>query len=365
MYRYRDRRLAEKVVDRLKAMELDICIMHVCGTHQDTLIRYGLDALLEKCGVDIRQGPGCPVCVTTPREIEEGITLAEKGKTLATFGDMVRVPGRRKSLADVRAEGHDLRVVYSIEDAVSLARETGKEVVFMAIGFETTAPSTASMILAEPPENFSALTCHRYIPPALRALIEMGEIRIQGLIEPGHVSTIIGLKPYVEIAERYHVPQVVAGFEPLDLMMGVYMLARMIRDGAAGVENEYTRSVRFEGNVKALQIMNEVFEPIDVVWRGFPEIPASGMRLRKEFERYDARKIYEDELREVEQMDFGVPKGCKCDEVLRGLISSQDCPLYAEVCTPQHPVGPCMVSVEGSCNIEFKYGRRKRLRRTP
>lgn len=360
MYRYRDKRMNQLILERLKEMELDITICHVCGTHQDTLVRYGLDYLLRKCGVDIRQGPGCPVCVTTPSEIEEAISLAEKGNILVTFGDMVRVPGQRKSLADVRAEGHDLRIVYSVEDAVALATETKRDVIFMAVGFETTAPTTAATILNEPPENFSILTCHRFIPPALRALIEMGEIKIQGFIEPGHVSTIIGLRPYETIAKKYKVPQVVTGFEPLDLMMGVYMLAKMIKNDVAQVENEYTRSVCREGNVKALKVMEEVFEPGDTVWRGFPMIPASGMKLRQDFERYDARKIYEDELREIDLKMFEMPKGCMCAEILRGLIFPQDCPLFSEACTPQHPVGPCMVSIEGSCNIEYRYGRHRR-----
>ena len=239
MYRYRDKGLAKKILDRLEAMDLDVLLMHVCGTHQDTLVRYGLEPLLQERGIDIRQGPGCPVCVTTPREIEMAITLAEKGKTLATYGDMMRVPGPRISLAEARGEGCDVRVVYSIEDAVKLARDTGKEVVFMAIGFETTAPSTAISLLRDPPENFSILCCHRYIPPALEAILGMGELKIQGIIEPGHVSTIIGLKPYQEIAEKYGVPQVVAGFEPLDLLMAVYMLSLMIERGEARVGNDY------------------------------------------------------------------------------------------------------------------------------
>ncbi|MEM2865975.1 MAG: hydrogenase formation protein HypD [Candidatus Hadarchaeales archaeon] len=358
MFRFRDRETAGRIVEELRKMGLNLFLMHVCGTHQDTLVRYGLDRLLEPCGVKIRQGPGCPVCVTTQREIEEALVLARRGKLVATFGDMVGVPGESGSLAGLRGEGADVRIVYSIRDAVGLAEKTGKEVVFLAIGFETTAPSTAVTLLRDPPPNFSVLCCHRYIPPAIRALLDLGETRVQGLIEPGHVSTVIGTRPYEEIAERYRLPQVVAGFEPLDLLMGVYLLARMIQRGEVGVRNEYTRSVRPEGNVKALKVMDEVFEPVDVDWRGFPVIPGSGMALREEFEEHDARKRYEDELRELEGKEFKPHPSCRCDRVLRGLLDPPDCPLFGKVCTPRSPVGPCMVSSEGSCAIEYKYGRR-------
>ncbi|MCS4541892.1 MAG: hydrogenase formation protein HypD [Euryarchaeota archaeon] len=359
MFRYRNKEVAQKIVKRLKEMNLNIRIMHVCGTHQDTLVRYGLDTLFRECGVEMRQGPGCPICVTTPKEYEEAITLAREGKVVATFGDAIRVPGITKSLADMRTEGNDIRVVYSIEDAVNSAKETQNDVIFLAIGFETTAPSTAATLLSDLPNNFSILTCHRYVPPALKALMEMGELKLHGLIDPGHVSTVIGMKPYEEISKKYHVPQVIAGFEPLDMLMGVYMLARQIKNGEAKVENEYTRSVRYEGNAKAIQVMNEVFEPFDLVWRGFSIIPNSGMKLKRRFEEYNAKKIYEDELKSVEEIKFEKPKGCRCDEILRGLVESKDCPLFGRACTPQHPVGPCMVSVEGSCNIEYKYGTKK------
>ena len=358
MFKFRDRDLAQRILEKLKAMNLNIRIMHVCGTHQDTIIRYGLDSILSDCGVEIRQGPGCPVCVTTPREIQEAITLAQKGKIVATYGDMFRVVGIDKSLADVKAEGEGAKMVYSIEDALKLAQHTSKDVVFMAVGFETTAPATASILLNKPPNNFSILNCHRYVPPALKALIEMGELRIDGLIEPGHVSTIIGLKPYREIAKKYGVPQVVAGFEPLDLLMAVYMLAKRIKKGEAEVDNEYTRAVRPEGNLTALKALSNVFEPTDVPWRGFPTIPRSGMKLRKEYEKYDARKNYSEDLKNIKIEETEEAKRCKCGEVLRGIINSKECPLFGTLCTPQHPVGPCMVSFEGSCNIEYKYNKR-------
>jgi len=330
--------------------------MHVCGTHQDTLVKHGLDVLFRKCGVDIGQGPGCPVCVTTPKEIEEMLLLARKSKIVATFGDMIQVPGEKDSLQIMKMEGWDVRTVYGIEDAVSFAEKNqDKDVVFMAVGFETTTPMTAAVLLNNPPRNFSILCCHRVIPPALKAILDMGELKLDGFIEPGHVSTIIGSKPYEFISKEYNVPQVVAGFEPLDLLMGVWMLVQQVHRGEAKVENEYMRVVKEEGNVKAQQVIDEVFEPCDVKWRGFPVILKSGLRLRDKFERHDARKRYEDDLEELKDKEFSEPKGCRCGEVLRGLISSKECPLFGKKCVPNNPVGPCMVSIEGSCNIEYRY----------
>ena len=216
MFSLRDKQLAKEIVSKIKKSDVKLKFMHVCGTHQDTLVKHGLDVLLRGCGIEIGQGPGCPVCVTTPTEIEEMLLLARKGKTVASFGDMINVPGETHSLHSIKAEGCDVRTVYGIEDAVEIAKKNkDKDVVFMAVGFETTAPTTASVMLDNPPSNFSILSCHRTIPEALKAIIEMGEIKIDGLIEPGHVSTIIGTKPYEFISKDYHVPQVIAGFEPI------------------------------------------------------------------------------------------------------------------------------------------------------
>ncbi|MDI6917732.1 MAG: hydrogenase formation protein HypD [Thermoplasmatales archaeon] len=355
MFRYRDKKVSEKIVSSLKEMDLNIRLMHVCGTHQDTLVRFGLDELLKNTGVEIRQGPGCPVCVTTPKEIEEAMLLARKGKTITVFGDMVNVPGQKHSLADMRTQGYNVKIVYSVDDALKIAGKTEEDVVFMAIGFETTAPSTASAILNTPPKNFSILNCHRLIPPALKAIIEMGEVKLHGLIEPGHVSTVIGAKPYEFLSKDYGVPQVITGFEPLDLMMGVYMLACQIKNKKAEVEIEYKRSVKYDGNKKAVEMMNDVFELCDVAWRGFPVIKDSGLKLKNNFQSYDARKKFEDELKELNDVEFKEPKGCRCGEMLRGLIEPSDCPLFGKKCTPAAPVGPCMVSREGNCNIVFRY----------
>jgi len=357
MFRFRDKEMADKIVQKLREMDLQITLMHVCGTHQDTLVRHGLQPLLEDVGVDIRQGPGCPVCVTTAKEIEESIALAKAGKTITVFGDMIKVPGVEESLSDAKTEGHDVRIVYGVNDAVDLAGKVSNEVVFIGVGFETTTPSIAVAVSRRPPKNFSLLSCHRVIPPALKAIVEMGEVRLDGLIEPGHVSTIIGSRPYEFLSEEHGIPQVIAGFEPLDLLMSVYMLAKQKEEGDARVDIEYSRVVKPEGNPAAIKVMHEGFEPADVKWRGFPTIPASGLVLSDEYQEYDARQRFEDDLAELKGKEFKEPKGCRCGEVLRGIIRSEECPLFAKTCTPTNPIGPCMVSAEGSCNILYKYSK--------
>ena len=360
MFSLKDKKLAEEIISKIKKLDVKLKFMHVCGTHQDTLVKHGLDTLLKECGIEIGQGPGCPVCVTTPKEIEEMLLLARKGKIVATFGDMINVPGEAQSLQSMKTEGYDVRTVYGIEDAVSLAeKHKDKDIVFMAVGFETTAPTTASVLLKNPPSNFSILCCHRTIPSALKAILDMGEIKIDGLIEPGHVSTIIGTEPYEFISKDYRVPQVVAGFEPLDLLMAVWMLVQQIKHGKACVQNEYARAVNKEGNVKAQKVIDEVFEPGDKKWRGFPVIPHSSLELRSKFETYDAQRKYESDLKEIIDKEFKEPKGCRCGELLRGLLLPQECPLFGTQCKPESPVGPCMVSIEGSCSIEYRYTKKR------
>ena len=355
MFRYRDKEVSKKVMGELKKMRLDITLMHVCGTHQDTLIKFGLDGEFRKAGIDIRQGPGCPVCVTPPEEIEQALELARKGVTVAVFGDLMRVPGREQSLNDIKAEGGDVRIVFGIDDAVEMARNSEGEVVFVGIGFETTAPTTAVALLADPPDNFSVLSLHRVVPPALRAIASLGEIKLHGMIQPGHVSTIIGTEPYEFLSRDHGIPQVVAGFEPLDLMMGVYMLAKQIAEGTASVQNEYSRVVKKEGNPMALKAMEDAFTPSDVRWRGFPVIPRSGLAIRSTLGKYDAFRKFEDILAPVRDAEYEEPEGCRCGEMLRGLLTSEKCPLFGRQCTPSTPVGPCMVSREGSCYISHRY----------
>lgn len=356
-FKLSDQHIAKLILKKIKELNLNLRIMHVCGTHQDTIVKNGLDILLQECKVEMRQGPGCPVCVTPPREFEEVKILAKEGCVIAVYGDVIRVPVEGSSLADLKAEGYDIRIVYSVEDAVKIAKSIRKPLVFMAIGFETTAPNTASILLNDPPENFYVLSCHRYIPPALDALLGMGELRIDGLINPGHVSTIIGLKPYEPLSVKYHIPQVVSGFEPLDILISVLMIALQIKKGEAKVENEYKRVVRYEGNIKALKIMNDVFQSSDSVWRGLGLIKNSGMMIKRRFEDHDARRVFEDKLKVLNSLKFDEPPGCKCGEVIRGLLYPQECTLFGKVCTPTRPIGPCMVSIEGSCNIEYRYGK--------
>lgn len=358
MYRLRDKETSKRIVDKLEGMKLDITLMHVCGTHQDTLMKSGLDTEFKRVGVDIRQGPGCPVCVTPPKEVEEVLALARAGVTVTAFGDIMKVPGENGSLNDAKAEGADVRIVFGVDDAVAIAKKTRKEVVFMGIGFETTAPTTASALLSDPPENFSVMSCHRTVPPALAAIIGMGEVRLQGMIQPGHVSAIIGTRPYEFLSTKHRIPQVVAGFEPLDLMMGVYMLARQIEQGRAEVENEYSRVVHTDGNPAAVKAIDDVFEPSDVLWRGFPVIAGSGLAVRRRFEEHDARKKFEDILRPVEEKEYDEVEGCRCGEMLRGILTSEECPLFSNACTPSTPMGPCMVSREGTCYIAHRYRRR-------
>ena len=327
-------------------------IVHVCGTHEDTITRFGLRSLLPS-KVEVRMGPGCPVCTVSPGHIENAITLAKReGVILTTFGDMVRVPSPGGSLAEARARGADVRIVYGIHDAVKIAERSGREVVHFSVGFETTAPMTAAELLAEPPENFSVYVAHLLIPPAMLHLLELGEAPIDGFINPGHVSTIIGVKGYRKIERRFKVPQVIAGFEPLDVLIAVAMILRQMAEGRGEVENEYRRAVREEGNLKAQEAMEEVFKVVDTAWRGIGVIPKSGLALREEFEEYDASRRFDLELSESYEM----PKGCRCGEVLRALIYPWECPLFRSACTPETPVGPCMVSREGSCYIAAKYG---------
>ncbi len=347
-----------KVVNKLRALDQDIKIMHVCGTHQDTLVKYGLIDMLEDVGVTVRQGPGCPVCVTTPKEIEESLALARAGKTIAIFGDMLKVPCESGSFLTARSEGADVRLVYSIADAVELAKKTENDLVFIGVGFETTAPSTASTLLSQPPDNFSILCCHRTIPDALRILVESGKVELIVLLEPGHVIVITGSNIYEFLSRDYGIPQVIAGFEPLDLLMGIYMLARQIKNGEAKVENAYTRAVTPEGNTKAQEAMAKVFEPCDVKWRGFPILPGTGLKIRKEYEKWDARVQFPEILAPVYEKEYEEPPGCKCGDVLRGELDPADCPLFGNACTPATPIGPCMVSFEGGCSIEYKYRRK-------
>ena len=359
MFKLRDGDTANRILNDIRALDVRCTLMHVCGTHQDTMVRYGLEELLIGAGVEIRQGPGCPVCVTTGAEVAAGITLAVAGVTVCVFGDMIRVPTSVGSLGDAKADGADVRIVYSIEDAVGIASSTDNDVVFMAVGFETTAPTTAVPLNKGVPENFTVYSCHRIVPPALEAIFSMGEIKVDGFIQPGHVSVITGLSIYEPFSSKYRMPQVVAGFEPLDLLMASYMLAKQIKEGRADVENEYSRLVRKDGNPKARKLLEDTFGTEDRAWRGFPVIPKSALVLKKRFEAHDAAKVHEDILSRAPHVE-DEPKGCRCGEVLRGLIRSEECPMFGTACDPNRPMGPCMVSHEGSCSIAFRFSAKRR-----
>lgn len=351
--KFRDRGLATRILRKIRELSPNrkVRFMHVCGSHELTITKFGLRSLFPDW-LEVISGPGCPVCVTNVAEIDEAIELAKQGHLITTFGDMFQVPGTQTSLAGAKTDGADVRIVYGAADAVETARRNPeREVIHAAVGFETTAPTTASELLREPPENFSLLVCHRLIPPAMEFLLASGDAALDGFICPGHVSTIIGSRPYEPLSKRYRVPQVIAGFEPIDVLLGVWMLLKQLREGKGEVEIEYTRSVRSEGNVVAQEKMREVFKIVDKRWRGFPVIPKSALQLRHEFKEYDARTKFDVH---VESMaDFA--KGCRCGEVLRGLIHPCECPLFNKACTPEHPVGPCAVTTEGACNIAMKH----------
>ncbi len=346
--RLRDPELARRVADKIQSLDPKATkICHVCGTHEWTITHFGLRSLLPE-NVEVIAGPGCPVCTVPASEIDHAVKLAMDGKVVACFGDVLRVPGPAMSLLDAKAEGADVRVVYSVADAVSMAEKSREaDFVFFAIGFETTAPATAVEILRRPPKNLSFLIAHRIIPPAMKLLVEMEDLELDGFIAPGHVSTIIGLKPYKIFAEKYGIPTVVAGFEPLDVLLGVYLVLKQLAEGASRLENEYARAVRPEGNVKAVDLMGRAFRTVDGKWRGLGVIRSSKLELRPEYLDFDACSRYA-----VKVEDSGdLPKGCRCHLVIVGRIKPTGCPLFMSACTPQKPVGPCMVSSEGTCRI--------------
>lgn len=351
---FRDSKKAERISSKIRktAKSLgQIKLMNVCGTHEMAIVKHGIRDLIPE-NVNLIAGPGCPVCVTPAREIDEAIELAKQEVKVTTFGDMIKVPGSYSSLFEAKTDGADVEIVYGILDAVEIARENPKiEVVHVAIGFETTTPTTAAELAKNPPENFSVLVSHRVMPPVMEFLLTSGETDIDGYICPGHVSTIIGSGPYEPLSEKYGIPQVIAGFEPLDVLLAILMLIQQKKEGRGEVENEYERFVRPEGNVKAKKRMEEVFENTDDIWRGFPLIPDSKLKLRNGFESYDAHKKFG--IRIKKEKEFA--EGCRCDEVLKGLINPPECPLFQKDCTPDSPKGPCMVSYEGACNVWAKY----------
>lgn len=329
--------------------------MEFCGGHTVAIMKFGLRQLLPPT-LTLTSGPGCPVCVTDNADLDKAIAFAELPNVIiASFGDMVRVPGSRSSLQEAKAAGGDVRIVYSTLDALALARENPqKSVVFLGIGFETTAPTVAASVLQAEREglkNYYVLSLHKLCPPVIKALLDSGEVNLQGLICPGHVSAVIGSRPWEFIARDYGIPCVVSGFEPLDILQSIDMLARQASEGQSRVEIAYRRGVTQDGNTTAIKIMAQVFEPAPARWRGFGEVPGSGLKLRHRFRRFDAELNF--------WFDPGptvTEKGCLCGEVLRGVKTPPECSLFRRACTPLNPVGPCMVSSEGSCAAYYHYG---------
>lgn len=353
---FRDSDLAARLVERIhRRPATPVNLMEVCGTHTVAVFRHGIRQLLPE-QVSMVSGPGCPVCVTANRDIDWAIAFARRpGAILATFGDMLKVPGSFSTLQQARAEGADVRVVYSTLDALQIARANpGRPVVFFGIGFETTAPTIACSILEAERlgiGNYYVFSVHKVMPPPMRALVASGEIRIDGFLCPGHVSAIIGSEPYRFLPREYGIPCVISGFEPLDILQSIDMLLEMRAEGKAEVRIQYRRVVRPEGNRVALEQMYRVFQPADAEWRGLGVIPGSGLEVREEYARFDARRAF--------QVDPGPTRehvGCRCGEVLRGVVAPPECALFGGVCTPESPVGPCMVSSEGTCSTWYLFG---------
>ncbi len=331
-------------------------LMEFCGGHTHAIFHFGLRQMLES-DVEMRSGPGCPVCVTAARDLDRAMALAnaQPNVILTTFGDMVRVPGSRGTLQEIRAEGADVRIVYSPLDALALAQaHPDHEVIFLGVGFETTAPGVAAALLqaeqASTP-NFSVLSLHKLTPPAMRAILDAGEVALDGIIGPGHVSAVIGSDAWAFLAEDYDMPCAVAGFEPLDLLSAIAALVHARIEGKPEVINTYARSVRANGNPVAQGMLEQVFDVTAASWRGFGEVPASGLSLKAALAHRDAAQRFPVEVDPVEE-----PTGCRCGEVLRGVIDPTDCALFGRVCTPRNPIGPCMVSAEGACAAYYKYG---------
>jgi len=344
--------LAGRIAREAGRLRRPVRFMEVCGGHTMAIHRFGIPGLLPE-SVELLSGPGCPVCVTPTTYIDRAIEIAgHPGAILATFGDLYRVPGRDGSLEDAAAHGADVRVVYSPRDALRIASgNPARRVAFLAIGFETTAPTVAAALLeaqARRLTNFAVLSGHKTMPPALRALLEAPQVALDGLILPGHVSTIIGVQPYRFIPQEFRVPCCITGFEPADILQSILKLVEQCVAGAPEVENAYARAVRPEGNRRACELIEKVFQPVDAQWRGIGLIEASGLDLRKEWEAW-----------RLEPPDPALPSvelaACRCGEVLRGLIKPPQCPLFAVRCTPDTPVGPCMVSSEGSCAAHYRY----------
>ena len=352
----RSKEFTEKIIKSInksvKEIGKPVKFMHVCGTHEHTLSKYGLRPLLPK-EIEILSGPGCPVCVCPAADIDKAIEIGKRNDTIiTTFGDMIRVPATNLSLAEAKAKGADVRIVYGPHDAIKIAKENpNKEVIFFAIGFETTAPLIGYEIQSGPPPNFSVICAYKLIPAALELLISQSQLRIDGFISPGHVSTIIGLQPFKIFSDAYRVPNVIAGFEPNDVLLGILMLLRQIKNKKFETLNEYSRVVKPEGNKIAQGIITDVFQSVSSPWRGIGRILDGGLAIRDKYEEFDADKKFDIKINKSQD----IPPGCSCHLVMVGKIYPTECELFKTSCTPLNPIGPCMVSMEGTCSIYYKY----------
>lgn len=360
--KFRDPAMAKALAARLERLMEEIgrpvSVMHVCGSHEQAIAKFGLRSLFPK-SLTVIMGPGCPVCVTDVPEVDEGVVLAGDGVRIATYGDMLKVPGTVRSLSDAQANGATIDVVYSPSQAVEIARKhPDQEVVFFATGFETTAVATAAVILAEGlPKNFSVLSAHKYIPPVMEIVAEMPESRVEGFLAAGHAATITGSNVFLPFVERHKLPVVVAGFEPLDILAGVVELVQLVKDGTPRVENTFPRCVTPDGNRAAQEQLWKVFRPIGGRWRGIAHVPNGNLRLRDEYAHVDARKRFT--INVTALWDYAPPQlahQCICGDIMAGIRNPVDCKLFNKECVPETPVGACMVSNEGTCKIWHLYG---------
>lgn len=354
---FRDGATARRYADLIKRVTTrPWTLMEICGGQTHTIVKFGIESLLPE-EITLVHGPGCPVCVTPLEIIDKAIAIASRPEIIFTsFGDMLRVPGSKKDLLSVKAEGGDVRMVYSPLDALKIAKSNPeKQVVFFAVGFETTAPPNAMAVREAKRQginNFSILSSHVLVPPAVEVILSSPTNRVQGLLAAGHVCTVMGFEEYIPLAERYKIPIVVTGFEPVDILQGIYMTVKQLEEGRCEVENQYARSVRREGNVLAQNLLKEVFAVTDRKWRGIGEIPSSGYKLSDEYSAYDAEKIFG-----VESIEVQEPAVCIAGQVLQGMKKPHECPAFGKECNPEHPLGAPMVSSEGACAAYYHYGR--------
>jgi hydrogenase expression/formation protein HypD len=334
-----------------------VSVMHVCGSHEQSIAKFGLRSALPR-RLSVIMGPGCPVCVTDMPEVDEAVALALDGKVVATYGDMLKVPGTAMSLAEAEAQGGRVEVVYSASQAIDLARGTDEEVVFFASGFETTAVATAAIVLEQDmPPNFSVLSAHKYIPPVMEIVAEMPGTNVEGFLAAGHAATITGWAIFERFVERHGIPVVVAGFEPLDILAGLLKLVELIRDGSAEVANTFPRCVTAEGNLVAQESLWRVFRATGGNWRGIAHVPNGNLRLRDEFAAVDARRRFDIDLKRFwGHAPQTLLQSCICGDIMAGIAAPTDCDLYGKECLPGNPVGACMVSNEGTCKIWHQYG---------